>query len=140
MINLEELAQKLREVNNRQDLEATAQMFAEDGQMWFPGLKESIIGRKAIRDVYSSYWNAFPDMTYDFSTILTSGEYLVVEAVSKATFQNALMTSEGEIPATGQRADVPWMAFIRVNPEGLISDFREYYDTNDLWTQLGVKI
>lgn len=140
MVVMEELAHRLREVNNNQDLEATVQMYAEDAQMWFPGLKEPIKGRQSIREVYSSYWSAFPDMTYNYSQILASGEHLVVEAVSKATFRNALMTPEGEIPATGKSAEVPWMGFIKVNPDGLISEFREYYDTNNLWIQLGVKV
>jgi hypothetical protein len=137
-MDLKEIANKYRDAWS-QGASATAQMFTEDATFSFPESPKPIRGRKAIEEAFTVYKSAFPDMSWDYSLVLTSGEHLVLEGITHCTFKNSLKMGDKEIPATGRSAEVDWVGILKVTPGGQISEFKEYYDPAGMWKKLGVE-
>jgi predicted ester cyclase len=56
------------------------------------------------------YWEAFPDARLEVARSIEEGSLAAVEGTMSGTHSGVLRTPEGEIPPTGRRVEIRWMA------------------------------
>ena len=137
-VDLKKVADKLLKTIKSHDAAAMSRIYAEDAMMTMPGEPEPVRGRKAIEENMAGWFRAFPTVKMEFSTVLISENYIVIEWVWQGPHTGPLASPEGDIPATGRDASLKGVMLLRVSPEGLIEEDRTYYDTADLMKQLGL--
>lgn len=135
---LRKLADEALQTMNNHDAGGYAQLHTEDVVFKSPDTPEAIQGRQGIKDLMDGFFTAFPDMQVRFDLIHPSGEYLIVEGATLGTHTGPMVSPQGEIPPTGRSIELHWMVSARVTPEGLVSEFREYYDSAEMMKQLGL--
>jgi len=136
--DLKNLAEKVQDAFDNQDMAALAQLYAEDATLIYSGEPEPIQGREAIERSQAAIFRAMPDFSVEFTLILISGNYIVFEGVSQGTFTGPLASPEGDIPPTGKSVKNKVAFIAKVNADGLIEEDRTYYDTADFMRQLGL--
>ncbi len=135
---IEKLAENIQKAWDDKDIKALVQHYTEDAVMFMPGEPEPIKGRDAIANNQAAFFRAMPDLKLSFNLVLISGNHVAFEGVVRGTFTGPLATPDGDIPPTGNKADLKFAFIGRVNADGLIEEDRTYYDTAEFMRQLGV--
>ena len=91
-------------------------------------------GRDEIHDFVAGMHASFSDWKHDVS-IEAAGDLVVVEGTWNGTHTAPMPTPQGEIPATGIRASVPFAGIARVRGDRLAS-VHNYFDTAGMMAQL----
>lgn len=73
---------------NRHDVEALAALYAEDAVIESPDFEEPRRGPAGIRETYTPYFEASPDIQDDVTRMFGSGDLVAVEFVSRGTMTN----------------------------------------------------
>ena len=115
-----------------------AAMFTDDATCTVPELPEPLRGRDALVAIATTFFTAFPDMSYEVRSVIEQGNVVVVEGATKGTFTGPMMTADGEVPPTGKSFEAPLVAVCELSGTGLIAASREYYDTAAFATQIGL--
>jgi steroid delta-isomerase-like uncharacterized protein len=136
--SLEQLATELLARFNQHDAEGLARLYAEDQVTICSGEAEPIRGRAAKARFVGHFFQAFPDMHLDPSSILYTGDRVVLEVNARGTNTGPIDTPDGEIPPTGNAIDMMMIFVIRVGADGLIREDRTYFDTAEFMGQLGL--
>lgn len=90
-------------------------------------------GRLAIRESYSSFLTAFPDVSQTVENIVAEGDLVAVRITSRGTHTGEL----GGIEPTGAEIEVQQMFFARIE-DGVIAERWFLPDNLSLLQQLGV--
>jgi uncharacterized protein (TIGR02246 family) len=135
-VDLKKVADKIAKAYESVDATAIANCYAEDAIVVEPG--EVIRGRKAIQEHMEGFFRAFPDLKFEFLTILPSGNHIAFEMLVRGTNTGAMISPEGEIPPTGKKVEFKAVWIGRISADGLIEEDRSYYDTADFMRQLGL--
>ena len=136
--DFKKLAERVQKAWNDHDMDALAQIYAEDAVMYMPGEPEAIRGRKAIIKNQAAFIRAMPDMTMKLKIIASQGNYVAFEGIVTGTFTGPLTSPEGDIQPTGRSAKIGLAFFAKVNSDGLIEEDKTYFDNLDFFKQLGI--
>jgi predicted ester cyclase len=115
--------------------DADAEPFSADAEVIAPGAQ--LRGRDQILDWLRGYWEAFPDARNEVARWLGEGELTAAEGTLFGTHTGILRTPEGEVPPTGRRVEIRWMAMYEIAGEELVSEHL-YFDPTEFLTQLGL--
>jgi len=135
-IDLNKVADKIVKAYTSMDPVAVANLYAEDAVVNEAG--EVIQGRKAIQEHIEGFLRTFPDLKFEFLTILPSGNHIAFEMAVSGTNTGPMLSPEGEIPPTGKKVEFKVVWIGRISPDGLIEEDRTYYDTANVMRQLGL--
>jgi len=109
--------------------------WAEDAEMVTPAGRFE--GRDQALGFTKVFWNAFPDASLEITRWIEDGAVAAAEGILTGTQTGALQTPDGDIPPTGKRVELRWMALYEVRGDQLASEHL-YFDQVELMTQLGV--
>jgi predicted ester cyclase len=68
-------------------------------------------------------------------SVVEAGDAVAIEARFKGTHRGALVTPQGEIPASGNALDVPFADFFRLGDDKFV-EHRVYWDQAAMMAQL----
>jgi limonene-1,2-epoxide hydrolase len=93
-------------------------------------------GRDEIRDFVAGMYASFSDWKHDVR-IEAAGDLVVIEGTWNGTHSGPMPTPQGDVPATGIRASVPFAGVVRVRGDQLAS-VHNYFDTAGMMAQFGL--
>jgi steroid delta-isomerase-like uncharacterized protein len=137
---MDQIADRVWRLNaavNAHDLNPIGDMYAEDGEVTWPGLP-TMKGRQAVVAFYAQLLGAFPDVRVSISRIIEQGDHVAVEYESTATNSGPLPLATGELPATNKRIAIKAVSIGTVDRNGRIKTQREYFDQVEMLGQLGL--
>ena len=112
-----------------------AEPWSDDAEMVTPAGRFE--GRDQVLGFLKVFWNALPDARLEITRSIEDGALAAAEGMLTGTQTGALQTPDGEIPPTGRRVELRWMAMYEVRGDQLASEHL-YFDQVDFMTQLGV--
>lgn len=92
----------------------------------------TISGRDAIRDVYATWFEAFPDLKFIHDDFLLDGDRLALFFTSSGTNLKPFKA----VPASGRKMVLPGV-FLMTFHDGQIVHEKRYYDSTSLLVQIG---
>jgi len=135
---MKQLTTKLQEAMKNQDVDAIFELYDDNAVMMISGESESLRGKEAIRANQEAWFRAFPDLIFDFGTVLSSNDEFCIEFTGTGKNTGPLPSPEGEIPPTGRTVKFSGAFLGKVSPEGLVIEDRTYFDNMDMMSQLGL--
>jgi steroid delta-isomerase-like uncharacterized protein len=114
------------------DPDALADGHASDGVVESP-THGTVSGRAAIRGVYATWLEAFPDLKFVHDDVLVEGDRAALFFTSTGTNLNAF----GSVPASGRHMVIRGVCLMKFR-DGAIVHEKRYYDSTSLLVQLGV--
>jgi ketosteroid isomerase-like protein len=119
------------------DLKAIAGLFAPDAVAVTPDAGQ-ITGRDNIVEYWRQMTDAVSETTYERVAAYESGNTAIDEGIFGGRNSGPLQLSSGEtLPATGKVIRIRGCDFATVH-NGLITDYRVYFDRLDFLAQLGL--
>ncbi len=120
---------------------------AHDRNRWIEYAAESIevvvsggvraSGSDGAAQLYDTWHEAFPDNRVEPTLTLVEGVNGMHESHFRGTHTGTMRGPGGDIPATGQQVDIPFVALLAVEGDKLTS-FRVYFNLLDMLGQLGL--
>ena len=125
-----DLARRFYEGSNAGKLEVIEEIVADEmtEHEEFPGLAS---GRLGVRQFFQMMRTAFPDFQMTMEDIFADGDRVVIRARMSGTHHGTFM----DMPATGQRMDVPFADFVRFH-DGKVVEHWGVTDTGAMMQQL----
>jgi steroid delta-isomerase-like uncharacterized protein len=114
------------------DPDALAADHTDDGVVESP-THGRLITREAIRGVYATWFDAFPDLRFVRDDLIVEGDRAAVFFTSTGTHMKPFAT----IPATRRHMQIRGV-FVMTFRDGRIAHERRYYDATSLLLQIGV--
>jgi len=137
-LDMKKIAKSIIEAMNSGDPVALANTYAPDAVMITPDQPEPVRGREAFLKYYQTTLRAVPDLKGEPTSILFSGDTIIVEFIISGTFTGPLATPEGDVAPTGNSVKMRTVTLFKIGPDGLIAEDRTYYDTFTQMKQLGL--
>jgi steroid delta-isomerase-like uncharacterized protein len=125
---------------NRHDAAAVAELYAPNAIVHDPAYNEPLEGRDAIARDLEAFFEAVPDLTFEYGELLERGPVAAAEGRFHGTHRGVLVTAAGNLPPTGKTIDVHGASFWRVDGQERILEERRYYDMAGLFAQLEVTV
>lgn len=120
------------------DIEALAQLYAEDSVTVIPGSGVELHGPDGFRQFYLLWNTAFPDNEIAVDHEYVAGSTIIQEATFSGTHTGNLMTPDGQmIPPTGRRGTGHYCGIWTIEG-GLITRYALFFDQVELLAQLGL--
>lgn len=129
-----DVVNRMFEALNAHDPEALAKFYSEDCEVVAP--PGEMRGRDAVRQLAETYWGAFSDLKWTVVHQCASEDTVVTEEVAEGTNDGALVTPQGEIPATGRRVANRVCEVSRVRGDEIVS-LHLYWDNLAFMQALG---
>ena len=107
--------------------------WTDDIEWEVPGA--SLRGREQAVGFISPFWEALPDARLAFVRVIGEGNLLAAQGTLTGTHGGTLRTPHGELPPTGRRVEVRWMAMFEVRGDELAAEHL-YFDQSELMSQL----
>ena len=123
---------------NSGDPVAMTDIYAPDAVMITPDQPEPVRGREAFLKYYQTTLRAVPDLKFEVTSILFSGDTIIGEFLISGTFTGPLATPEGDVVPTGSSVKMRSVTLFKIGPDGLTAEDRTYYDTFTQMKQLGL--
>jgi steroid delta-isomerase-like uncharacterized protein len=114
------------------DPAALADGHAPDGVVESP-THGTISGREAIRGVYATWFEAFPDLKFVHDDVVVEEDRVAVFFTSTGTNLKPF----GSVPASGRHMVIRGVFLMKFR-DGVIVHEKRYYDSTSLLVQLGV--
>ena len=134
-MDVEGVVRKAIEAINKHNLDELMPLYAKDVLHLHP-FPQPTIGIEALRKENSEFFEAFPDLRFEVSNLLSKGDWVCAEFVLKGTNKGPIVTPEGtSIPATNQSVERRSSVFWRLDSEGLIAEEHFYFDTAGIFGQ-----
>jgi steroid delta-isomerase-like uncharacterized protein len=137
-LDMQKIAENIMKTLNSGDPVALANLYAVDAVCIQSGEPEPIRGREALLQYYKGILAAVPDLKFEVTSILFSGETIIVEFLFSGTFTGPLATPQGELAPTGKSFKTRSVTFFKIAPDGLVAEDRTYFDNLDHMKQLGL--
>jgi len=116
----------------RLDAETLVADYAEDAVIESPLAGGTTQGRDQIRQVFQTYFVAFPDLAMEVDEVLVDDQRAAVMATFTGTDRGGFMG----MPATGRRVTIP-VVFLYEFKDGKIVRDRRVYDFTGMLVQVG---
>jgi steroid delta-isomerase-like uncharacterized protein len=114
------------------DVDGAAGLFSSDCIHVTPAGQQDATAWKAFAEAFRS---ALPDAHMEIVSVVEAGDAVAIEARFKGTHRGALVTPQGEIPASGNALDVPFADFFRLGDDKFV-EHRVYWDQAAMMAQL----
>ena len=132
-----DLARRLHEAWNERNFDEMAEAAAPDSMITIVGSGDTFEGPDGSR-AYNTMWaDGFPDGKVTIDRVIASGDHVVVEFTGRGTHTGTLVTSMGEIPATGRSLTLQ-LCDVMEFKDGKVQSQTTYFDTGSMMTQLGL--
>lgn len=131
------LARSIYAAFNRGEFEKCLSLATEDVEILMVPFGQTFRGKEGFRAFMEGFRKAFPDLTLEITSQVSSEGAVVNEFRARGTHTGPLFGPAGEIPATGNRIDYPVIEVWGVK-EGRLAYIRNYFDSTTLMQQLGV--
>lgn len=131
------LARRLYEGWNERKFDELADAMAPDGQIVVVGTGDVFTGPEGSRQYNASWADGFPDGRITIDNMFAAGDTVVTEFTGHGTHTGPLVSSMGEIPATGREVTLK-LCDVVVFRDGQVATQRTYFDSGSLMAQLGV--
>lgn len=130
-------ARRLHEAWNERNFDEIAEATAPDATITIVGSGDTFEGVEGSR-AYNTMWaDGFPDGRVTIDRVIESGDQVVVEFTGRGTHTGTLVTSMGEIPATGRSVTLQFCDVMEFD-DGKIRSQKTYFDTGSMMAQLGL--
>lgn len=106
------------------DTDAVANLFAEDGELHSMMLPEPIVGREVLREHIGALLADTTHLELVIRNAAVTGNTVILERVDTFTYRG----NEAAVPVVG----------VLVIEDGLVAEWREYYDRNQLLSAMGL--
>ena len=136
--NMKQIAETWQNTYNTHDVKAFVELFTDD-IIYGNASSEPLKRKKIVTETFTNTFNTFPEIRIDIKQIFSLGSYIACQHEVTGTFKNTWKRPDGDVAPNGKTAVMPMISLIKVTPDGLISEVRDYYDTADLMKQLGVE-
>jgi steroid delta-isomerase-like uncharacterized protein len=123
---------------NDHNADAWAGHYTPDAVISDPQYPEPVRGRDGIRKDIADFFAAFPDIKFNLTNVVASGDSIALEGSGVGTHTGSMEGPGGEIPPTNKRVEVAYAAFVKTNAQGQITEERRYYDMAGMMMQLGL--
>ena len=131
------LARRLYDGWNERKFDEVADALASDGRILVMGTGDTFEGRDGVLQYNTAWSDGFPDGQITIDNIVNAGDVVVVEFTGRGTHTGTLVTSMGEVPATGRSVTLKLCDVLEFR-DGKITMQRTYFDSGSLMAQLGV--
>ena len=132
-----DLARRLHEAWNERNFDEIAEATAPDSTITLVGSGDTFEGADGSR-AYNTMWaDGFPDGKVTIDRVIASGDHVVVEFTGRGTHTGTLVTSMGEIPATGRSLTLQ-LCDVMEYKNGKVQSQRTYFDSGSMMAQLGL--
>ena len=132
-----DLARRLHEAWNERNFDEMAEAAAPDSMITIVGSGDTFEGPDGSR-AYNTMWaDGFPDGKVTIDRVIASGDHVVVEFTGRGTHTGTLVTSMGEIPATGRSMTLQ-LCDVMEFKDGKVQSQTTYFDTGSMMAQLGL--
>ena len=132
-----DLARRLHDAWNERNFDEMAAAMAPDGAIVIVGSGDTFEGTEGSR-AFSTMWaDGFPDGKVTVDRVIESGDHVVVEYTGRGTHTGTLVTSMGEIPATGRSMTLQ-LCDVMEFKDGKVQSQKTYFDTGSMMAQLGI--
>ena len=132
-----DLARRLHEAWNERNFDEMAEAAAPDSIITIVGSGDTFEGPDGSR-AYNTMWaDGFPDGKVTIDRVIASGDHVVVEFTGRGTHTGTLVTSMGEIPATGRSLTLQ-LCDVMEFKDGKVQSQTTYFDTGSMMAQLGL--
>jgi steroid delta-isomerase-like uncharacterized protein len=132
-----ELARRLHEAWNERNFDEIAEATTPDSTITIVGSGDRFEGAEGSR-AYNTMWaDGFPDGKVTVDRVIASGDYVVVEFTGRGTHTGKLVTSMGEIPATGRSLTLQLCDVLEFK-DGKVRSQKTYFDSGSMMAQLGI--
>ena len=137
-LDMKKIAKNIMEAMNSGDYVVMANIYAPDAVMITPDQPEPVLGREAFLKYYQTTLRAVPDLKFEATSTLFSGDTIICEFLVSGTFTGPMATPEGDVAPTGNSVKMRSVTLFKIGPDGLIAEDRTYYDTFTQMQQLGL--
>ncbi|MGM9472537.1 ester cyclase [Pseudarthrobacter sp. YS3] len=132
-----EVMDRFTESMDTQDRDALARAYADEAVLITPD-EGQITGRDKITNYLYHFWEAFPDIRYEYTAKYDAGDVAVDEGYVVATNTGPIRLPSGEtLPPTGKKVRVRSCDIAQVEA-GQIKSHHFYFDQLDYMAQLGL--
>ena len=132
-----DLARRVHEAWNERNFDEIAEVTASDATITIVGSGDTFEGPEGTR-AYNKMWaDGFPDGKVTVDRMIESGDYVVVEFTGHGTHTGTLVTSMGEIPATGRSLTLHLCDVLEFK-NGKVRSQKTYFDSGSMMAQLGL--
>jgi steroid delta-isomerase-like uncharacterized protein len=132
-----DLARRLHEAWNERRFDEMAEATAPDATITIVGSGDTFEGSECSR-AYNTMWaDGFPDGKVTVDRVIASGDYVVVEFTGRGTHTGTLVTSMGDIPATGRSLTLQ-LCDVMEFKDGKVQSQTTYFDSGSMMAQLGI--
>lgn len=126
------------EIMNQANWDTVYEILAPEFVFTLPTHPEPFRGPDGFKELVTMLHNAFPDFYMDIRDMVASGDTVVTRWFGGGTHKGGpLLTTEGDIPASGKRFDIDGMTWHTIR-NGKIVESIGHEDTLGLLLQLGV--
>ncbi|MCW2735430.1 ester cyclase [Nocardioides sp.] len=132
-----DLARRLHEAWNERNFDEIAEATAPDATITIVGSGDTFEGVEGSRDYNKMWADGFPDGKVTIDRVIESGDLVVVEFTGRGTHTGTLVTSMGNIPATGRSLTLQ-LCDVMEFKDGKVRSQRTYFDTGSMMAQLGL--
>lgn len=131
------IARRLYDAWNERNFDEVVKYAAPDAKIVVAGTGDTFTGPEGARAYNESWAKGFPDGRITVDHIHTAGDTVVGEFTGQGTHTATMVTSMGEIPATGRSVTLKFCDVIEFR-DGMIVNQRSYFDSGSMMTQLGL--
>ncbi len=131
------LARTLYEGWNERRFDDIAAAVSPDGKIVVEGTGDEFAGPEGSRRYNQQWYDGFPDGHITIDNMVAAGDTVVVEFTGQGTHTGPLVTSMGEIPATGRSLTLKLCDVLEFR-DGMVTMQRTYFDTGSMMVQLGL--
>jgi steroid delta-isomerase-like uncharacterized protein len=132
-----DLARRLHEAWNERNFDEIADATASDATITIVGSGDTFEGVDGSRDYNRMWADGFPDGKVTIDRVIESGDLVVVEFTGRGTHTGTLVTSMGDIPATGRSMTLQ-LCDVMEFKDGKVRSQKTYFDTGSMMAQLGL--
>ena len=132
-----DLARRLHEAWNERNFDEIARATAPDATITIVGSGDTFEGVDGSLDYNRMWADGFPDGRVTIDRVIASGDHVVVEFTGRGTHTGTLVTSMGDIPATGRSLTLQ-LCDVMEFENGKVRSQKTYFDTGSMMAQLGL--
>lgn len=125
-----EVVKQFFDAGNRQNLERLAELVAPTLTVSNPlAGQQNVVPREAFSAALENMKRAFPDLRMHVVNMVSQGDTVVTEEMETAT-----------LATNGKSYKMPACIVMRVNADGQICESHNYWDTQTMFSQLGIDL